>query len=176
MFAAERQRRSVSAGRWADHGVAVGAGAAGGQANALVRWGTQQQQQRWLPLWLGEQPVQAAIAVQEQHPLFSADKLRCSATSQRKGFTLNGEKTLVPLGGKAQLYLVAAHYHGKPRLFIVPADTAGLSVAAQPALGLPAAATGTLTLDNGKLGHNALLGGEHSDFRYRDFLDPGPLH
>lgn len=161
---------------WGDLSLAFATLAPVAVANALVRWGTQQQQQRWLPLWLGEQPVQAAIAVQEQHPLFSADKLRCSATSQRKGFTLNGEKTLVPLGGKAQLYLVAAHYHGKPRLFIVPADTAGLSFAAQPAMGLRAAATGTLTLDNVKLDHNALLGGEHSDFHYRDFLDLGQLH
>src|SRR5690606_37426736 len=62
------------------------------------------------------------------------------------------------------------------RLFIVPADTAGLSFAAQPAMGRRAAATGTLTLDNVKLDHNALLGGEHSDFHYRDFLDLGQLH
>lgn len=161
---------------WGDLSLAFATLAPVAVANALVRWGTQQQQQQWLPLWLGEQPVQAAIAVQEQQPLFSADKLRCTAVSQRKGFTLNGEKTLVPLGGNAQLYLVAAQYQGKPRLFIVPADTAGLSFAAQPAMGLRAAATGTLTLDNVKLDHNALLGGEHSDFHYRDFLDLGQLH
>src|SRR5690606_22762063 len=76
----------------------------------------------------------------------------------------------------AQLYLVAAQYQGKPRLFIVPASSKGLSFNTQPAMGLRAAATGTLTLNNVKLDHHALLGGEHSDFHYRDFLDLGQLH
>ena len=72
---------------------------------------------------------------------------------------------------------MAAHYHGKPRLFIVPADTAGLSFAAP---NRPWACVQRNRhpdpLDNVKLDHNALLGGEHSDFHYRDFLDLGQLH
>lgn len=161
---------------WGDFSLAFATLAPVAVANALVHWGTLQQQQRWLPLWLGEQPVRAAIAVQEAHPLFSADKLRCTAKANRKGYELHGVKTLVPLGGDVALYLVGAEFSGKPRLFIVPGNAEGLSFDAAPAMGVRAAATGTLTLDHVQVDADALLGGEDGDFDYQDFIDLGQLH
>ncbi len=161
---------------WGDFTLAYAALAPVGVANALVRWGTQQQQQRWLPLWLAEQPVTAAIALQEPHPLFAPDKLTCSAKSNKQGYVLNGVKTLVPFAGNADLYLVAALLNGKPQLFIVPGDSHGLNFTRSPAMGLRAAASGTLTLDKVQVNVDALLGGEDSDFDYRAFVDLGQLH
>ncbi len=161
---------------WGDFTLAYAALAPVGVANALVRWGTQQQQQRWLPLWLAEQPVTAAIALQEPHPLFTPDKLTCTAKSNKQGYVLNGVKTLVPFAGKADLYLVAALLNGKPQLFIVPGDSRGLNFTRSPAMGLRAAATGTLTLDKVQVNIDALLGGEDSDFDYHAVVDLGQLH
>lgn len=147
-------------------------------ANALVKWGTKDQQKRWLPLWAADKPVRAAIAVQEPHPLFDANKLDCTATAKKGGFELNGIKTLVPLGGKVDVYLVAALHKGKNQLFIVPGSAAGLSFKQAPSMGVRAAETGTLTLKNVQVGGDALLGGKGSDnrFNYQDFIDLGQLH
>lgn len=145
-------------------------------ANALVRWGSKKQQEKWLPLWLAEKPVRAAIAVQEPHPLFDTNKLETTAKSSRSGFELNGVKTLVPLGGKLDLYLVAATYKGKSQLFLVPGNAVGLSFKKSPAMGVRAAETGTLTLNKVLVGKDALLGSEEKKFNYQDFIDLGQLH
>lgn len=159
---------------WGDFSLAVAALAPVAVASALVRWGSKIQQQTWLPLWLSDQAVTAAIAVQEAQPLFSPEKLSCSARACRQGFRLSGEKTLVPFGGKAGLYLVAALYEGKPRIFIVAADSKGLHFTPRPAMGLRALNTGTLSLNNVIVGHDALLGGD--DFDYHAFTALGQLH
>ena len=148
-------------------------------ANALVRWGTEAQKNQWLPRWAEEKPVRATIAVQENHPLFDANKLGTKASKSGNGYVLNGIKTLVPFGGKVDLYLVAASLRGKPRLFIVPGNTPGLKFKAAPAMGVRAAETGTLTLDGVKVGADALLGGSDSKtnkFNYQEFIALGQLH
>ena len=161
---------------WGDFSLAAAALAPVAVANAIVRWGNKQQQQQWLPLWLADPPVQAAIAVQEGSTLFRSRDLSTTAKANRKGFVLSGEKVLVPLAGNASLYLVAALYEGKPRLFLVPADGKGVSFSAASAMGLKAAGTGTLTLDSVQLPADALLGDEKDDFDYRAFTDLGQLH
>lgn len=145
-------------------------------ANALVRWGSTAQQEKWLPLWTAEKPVRATIAVQEPHPLFDANKLETTAKATRSGFELNGVKTLVPLDGKNDLYLIAATYKGKPHLFIVPGKTAGITFKKAPAMGVRAAETGTLTLNKVQVKKEALLGGEKSKFNYQEFINLGQLH
>ncbi|WP_430462712.1 acyl-CoA dehydrogenase family protein [Thalassolituus sp. LLYu03] len=161
---------------WGDFSLALSAQAPVAVANAIVRWGTRAQQEKWLPLWLSETPVLAAIAVQESGALFRPRDLATTAKSSRQGFVLKGEKTLVPLAGNASLYLVAALYDGKPRLFLVPADAKGVSFTASQAMGLKAAATGTLQLDAVQLPADALLGDEKGDFDYQAFIDLGQLH
>jgi alkylation response protein AidB-like acyl-CoA dehydrogenase len=72
------------------------------------------------------------------------------------------------------MYLVAARYKRKNRLFLVPGDAPGLSWKAAPAMGLRAVATGTLTMEKAPLSSDALLGGK--DFDYQTFIDLGQLH
>lgn len=161
---------------WGDFTLAMATLAPVAVANAIVRWGTDTQQQQWLPLWLADDPIRACISVHESHPLFDADKLTCKAKRTRTGFELSGEKTLVPFGGNCQLYLVAAQYAGKPRLFFVNGDSKGLTFKKSAAMGLRAAETGTLQLDKVKVSVDAMLGGDKSAFNYQEFIDLGQLH
>lgn len=143
-------------------------------ANAISRWGNQSQQQSYLPSFVGETPPKAAIAIQEPQALFDPMKLATQAVKSGSGYKISGEKTLIPFAGEAELYLVAAEYKGKPRLFIIEAGTAGLSWANSPAMGLKAAQTGRLKLDKVLLTKEALLGDD--DFDYQAFIDLGKLH
>lgn len=161
---------------WGDFSLAMATLAPVSVANAIVRWGTEKQQQQWLPLWLADEPIRACIAVQENHPLFDAEQLSCKAKRTRSGFELSGEKTLVPFGGNCQLYLVAAQYNGKPQLFVVNGDSKGLSFKKSAAMGLRAVETGTLRLDKVTVDASALLGSDKNSFDYQEFIDLGQLH
>ena len=104
---------------YGDLSLAYAALAPASVASAIRRWGSAEQQQQWLPMWLQPSPYKAAIAVQEAHPLFEAHKLSCTARKPRRGFRLNGSKNLVSLGGDAELDLVAA----RPRVRSTLAQT-----------------------------------------------------
>ncbi len=72
---------------------------------------------------------------------------------------LNGVKSLVPRASDSELFIVAAELedHG-PTLFIVEPGGSGLSIEPDPAMGIRAAATGRLLLENVKLPEGARLG------------------
>lgn len=160
---------------WGDFTLAYATLAPVGVANAIVKWGTKAQKDKYLPDYLAETPIKSTIALQEPGALFNPmKKLSTTATKVKNGYRLSGVKTLVPFGGDASLYLVAARFKGKNRLFFVPAETAGISWDDAPAMGLRAAATGTLTMDNILIGANALLGDK--DFDYQAFIDLGQLN
>jgi len=161
-----------------DMGLALATLAPASVVNAISRWGSKAQQETYLPDFCGEQGVKATIAVQEPHALFSPEKLKTTAKKSGNGYVISGVKTMVPFGGDASLYLIAAEYKGEPRIFIVPADKQGLSWKDGPAMGLRAAELGTLKLDKVKVGNLALLG-DHSDdendFDYQEFINLGQL-
>lgn len=143
-------------------------------ANAISRWGDQGQQETYLASFVDDLPPKAAIALQENNILFDPHTLATKATASGTGYQLKGEKVLLPLGGECELYLVAAELNSQPRLFIVEANAKGLQWAAEPAMGLKAAQTGTLILEDVVVPPSALLGG--TDFDYQAFLDLGQLH
>lgn len=161
---------------WGDFSLAYALLAPVAVANAIARWGSDAQKQALLPAYLSGEPMRTAIAVQEPHPLFSSQSLRTEAKRNRKGFVLNGEKSLVPFAGNADYYLVAAQYQKGVRLFVVPNDSKGVSWQAEPAMGLRALATGRLQLDNVSLPANALVGEQETPFDYEAFLALGKLH
>ena len=159
---------------WGDFSLAYATLAPVAVANAIVKWGNQKQKEKYLPEYLAETPVKAAIAVQEPAPLFDPAKLSAKAKKTKAGYTISGVKSLVPFGGEASMYLVAARYKRRNRLFIVPGDAPGVQWQAAPAMGLRATATGTLTLDKVLLGPDALLGDD--SFNFEAFMDLGQLH
>jgi alkylation response protein AidB-like acyl-CoA dehydrogenase len=57
-------------------------------------------------------------------------------------------KSLVPRAAEAELFVVAAALDGTPALFLVESDSAGLTVEAEPAMGVRAAGMGRLLLSD----------------------------
>ncbi|MDY6920783.1 MAG: acyl-CoA dehydrogenase family protein [Pseudomonadota bacterium] len=150
---------------YGDMGLAVAILSTIGVANALTHWGTAAQQSKYLPAFLDENTLQAAIAVNEKRPLFNADQLSTTAQETADGYVLNGTKTLVPLIDKAELFLVAASLDGKPRVFIVESGSEGLTIASKPNMGIRAAAMGDLDLAEVKVSKEALLGDDTFDYQ-----------
>ncbi len=77
--------------------------------------------------------------------LFDALEPATTATRTDDGYVLDGTKSLVPRGADAELFVVGARLaEGANALFLVEAGVAGLSVEAEPAMGLRAASLTTL--------------------------------
>ncbi len=143
-----------------DMGLAVAALAPTAVSTALVLWGDEKQQSAYLPAFLNEHAPAAALAVLEPRPLFDALVLKTTARRDGSGFVLEGVKSLVPRAATAELFIVAAELEGHgPALFIVESSSTGLTVEAEPAMGLRAAATARVHLKNAKLPAAALIAG-----------------
>lgn len=96
-------------------------------AQALSRFGTQEQQARWLPsLCTGERKI--AFALTEPETGSAAVDIRCAAEETDVGFVLTGTKTWVTYGQVADLFLVFARDGEHPTAFIVERDMPGLSI------------------------------------------------
>jgi alkylation response protein AidB-like acyl-CoA dehydrogenase len=132
-------------------------------SNALVLWGDETQQAAYLPAFVGDDVPAAALAVLEPRPLFDPFRLQTVAHRSGGGFTLSGVKSLVPRAAQAELFVVAASLDGRPALFIVESGTKGVLIEAEPAMGLRAAATARLVLDDVALPAGALLAGGAAD-------------
>ena len=141
-----------------DMGLAVAALAPGSVATALSLWGTDQQQETYLPAFTGDDVPAAALALNEPTVLF--DVLSPSTTAVKEGdsYVLNGVKTLVPRGAEADLFIIGAELDGKPVLFLVESGIEGLKVEADPAMGVRAASLAKVMLKNVKVDADAVLG------------------
>ena len=163
---------------WGDFSLAFAILSSTSVVNTLSRWGNEQQQASWLGKFCEEDIYNAALAVQEAQPLFNSQLLSTKAKKNKKGYLLSGTKSLVPLAGKANLYLVAAEFKGQNQLFIVPGASKGVSFKASPAMGLRSAEVGSLKLDKVQLDKNALVGAGNpsiKQFNYNQFMDSGNL-
>ena len=141
-----------------DMGQAVACLAPAAVATALARWGTDEQQQTYLPAFTGDDVPAAALVLAEPRPLFDPLVLETTATRTADGFVLDGVKSGVVRGTEAELFVVAASLDGEPRLFLVESGTAGLALAADPAMGLRAAGLTRLRLEGVTVPASALLG------------------
>jgi alkylation response protein AidB-like acyl-CoA dehydrogenase len=153
-----------------DMGIAVACLAPAGVSTALSLWGDAEQQATYLPEFVGDNVPAAALALVEPGALFNPFELRTRARRAGGGFVLHGVKSLVPRAAHGELFIVAAelidsdpahpspNHPAQPGLFIVESGTAGLGVEPDPAMGIRAAATGRLILDEVKLPAGGLLG------------------
>jgi alkylation response protein AidB-like acyl-CoA dehydrogenase len=142
-----------------DMGFAVACLAPAGVSTALGLWGDGDQQATYLHEFVSENVPAAAVCVLEPHALFDPFKLRTTARRSNGGFVLDGVKALVPRAQDAEVFVVAAEIPNQgPALFVVESKTAGISIAAEPAMGIRAAATGRVSFERVKLGARALLG------------------
>ena len=155
-----------------DMGLTVAGLAPIGVANALSRWGSADQQARYLAPFAEDTPPCAALAVAERRPAFDPRELRTRARIDADGFVLSGEKTLVPVAEKAELFLVAAELVGRgPQLFLVEASAEGVSVRKENGMGVRAAGLGAVKFADVRLPGAALLGEEVGLVDYDELLD-----
>ncbi|MFB7875728.1 MULTISPECIES: acyl-CoA dehydrogenase family protein [unclassified Nocardia] len=154
-----------------DMGLALPILAPSGVAVALSQWGTDAQQKTYLPAFTGENVPQASVVIAEPRALFDPFALQTKATRSPSGYRLNGVKSLVPAAADAELFIVAAELDGRPALFVVESDSAGLSVEADPSMGLRAAGLGRLILDNVAVSTDAVLGDGDAVARAAEYTD-----
>jgi len=131
-----------------DLGLALALLAPSAVANALVLWGSAEQQARYLPAFAEADAPGAALAVLEPQPLFDPLALQTRAVRSGAGFRLTGVKALVPGAVAAELFLIAAEVPGEgPALFAIESDSRGVQIEAEPAMGLRPANLGRVVLD-----------------------------
>jgi alkylation response protein AidB-like acyl-CoA dehydrogenase len=141
-----------------DMGIAVAILAPAALATALSLWGDADQQSRYLQAFAGERPPVGALALLEDGPLFDPLRPRTHARSEGGDWVLSGEKTLVPRAEEGELFVVGARLpSGSPGLFLVDGASDGLGVRPQPAMGVRAAATARLALEEVRVPRSALL-------------------
>ena len=143
---------------YGDMGLALPILAPAGVAAALTHWGSAGQQATYLKEFAGENVPQACVAIAEPQPLFDPTALKTTAVRTPSGYRLDGVKSLVPAAADAELFVVAAQLNGKPALFIVESSSDGLTVKADPSMGIRAAALGRVELDNVSVPLSARLG------------------
>ncbi|MBY6681642.1 acyl-CoA dehydrogenase family protein [Rhodococcus sp. BP-316] len=156
---------------YGDMGLALPILAPSGVAVALTQWGTETQQKTYLPSFTGEKVPSAALVVNEPRALFDPFALQTKAVRSPSGYKLTGVKSLVPSAAACELFIVAAELDGRPALFIVESDSAGLSVEADPSMGLRAAGIGRLHLDGVAVPEANLLGDGDADAYVSDYTD-----
>lgn len=122
--------------------------------SAILLGGNDAQKGEWLPkLAAGE--VVATLAVDEG-PVHNPAKINATATKSGNGWTLSGTKAYVVEANSANLMIVAAQVDGATKLFLVPADVAGISMSKRVIADMRNYAE--VTFDNVSLDDGALLG------------------
>src|SRR5206468_6710586 len=130
--------------------------------NALLRWGTQEQKQRYLPKmateWVG------AYALSEAGSGSDAFGLQCRAEDKGDHYLLNGQKMWITNGKEANLFILiatvdpSAGYKGITA-FLVEKSFEGFTVGKkEDKLGIRASSTCELILDGCKVPKENLLG------------------
>ena len=143
---------------YGDMGLALPILAPGGVASALTHWGSADQQATYLAEFAGDNVPQACLAIAEPQPLFDPTACRTTAVRTPSGYRLDGVKSLVPAAADCELFVIAAQFNGRPNLFIVEADTPGVTVTPDRSMGLRGAALGKVVLEKVSVPLSARLG------------------
>jgi len=142
-----------------DMGLAVAALAPASVASALSLWGDGEQQSTYLPALVGDDIPAAALALHEPRALFDPSSPATVARRDGGDYVLGGVKALVPLAEKASLLIVGAQIEGRgPGLLLLETNSTGVLVKATPGMGVRAAGTGEVLLQEVRVPARALLG------------------
>jgi alkylation response protein AidB-like acyl-CoA dehydrogenase len=129
----------------------------------LLRFGTAEQRERYLPLLSREQGTRAAIAFTEAHAGSDVGAMRAMARRDGDAYVLSGEKVYTTNGGIADVTVVFAKVDGEITAFLVERDevTPGR---VERKLGLRASHTGSFVLDDARIPADRRLGEEGQGF------------
>jgi len=162
---------------WGDASVALSVAIHSGPVSGmLLRHGTEEQKQRWLPrLAAGE--ALGAFALSEPDAGSDAGALATAARANGAGWHLSGVKRWVTNGRRAGVAVVFARTGGGVSAFLVEPGARGYAVGgAERTLGLRASETVTVELDDVTVGREGLLGEEGQGLRYAmEALDVGRI-
>jgi alkylation response protein AidB-like acyl-CoA dehydrogenase len=131
----------------------------------LLRFGTDEQRERYLPRLASDDGCLAAIAFTEAEA--GSDVRALQATARRDGdaYVLRGEKVYVTNGGIAEVSVVFAKLDGEITAFLVERGDRGVAAGRKERkLGLRASYTGTLVLDDARIPDDRRLGAEGEGF------------
>jgi alkylation response protein AidB-like acyl-CoA dehydrogenase len=130
--------------------------------NALLRWGTDEQQRAWLPRLAAD--AVGAYALSEAGSGSDAFALTTRATREGDGYVIDGRKLWITNAAEASLFIVfatldpAAGYKGITA-FLVPRDTPGLTIGKkEDKLGIRASSTCELVFEGCRIPASAVLG------------------
>lgn len=98
-------------------------------AIAILKFGTAEQKQFWLPQMATGQAI-SAFALSEPNVGSDAAHVETSAVLDADLYVVNGEKKWITAGQIADLFLVFAQCEGKPTALLVPRQSENLSIKA----------------------------------------------
>ncbi|RDI53378.1 acyl-CoA dehydrogenase family protein [Nocardia mexicana] len=165
------------AARWAAVAVAVSVHSL--SCYPLLAFGTQEQQQRWLPEMLGGSMI-GAYSLSEPQAGSDAAALACKATATADGYRITGTKAWITHGGRADFYTLFARTGEGSRgisCFLVDKDTPGLSFGKpEEKMGLAAVPTTTAHYDDALVPTDRRIGAEGQGLQIAfSALDSGRL-
>lgn len=138
----------------------------------LVGFGTDDQKARWLP-GIASGDVVASFALTEPGAGSNPAGLKATATPDGDDWIINGRKQFITNATEAGLFVVFARTGPATSastgiaVFLVPADTAGITVGAKDAkMGQEGSRTADVTFDDVRVGPDALVGND-GDVGYR---------
>ena len=137
---------------------------------SLLKWGTDEHKDRYLP-GLCSGALLGAFALTEPGAGSDAASIKTMATRRKDGWALNGTKTWITTGGRADILIVFARTspeegHRNVAAFIVEKGAPGFRTnEIKGKLGLKSANTAELFFENCLIPDDALLGAEGEGFK-----------
>lgn len=128
-------------------------------SHTIVRWGSENQKRKWLPL-LASGEIIGALAVSEPTTGSDLSSVQTSATAVNDFYLLKGTKKWISFGQIAGLFVLLAQIKGKPTAFLVERDRPGLSI--EPIngmLGVRASMLAQIRLDDCEVPAENVIGG-----------------
>jgi len=131
----------------------------------LLRFGTDAQRERYLPLLASADGTLAAIAFTEPHAGSDLGAIRAEAERDGDEYALTGEKVYITNGGIADVTVLFAKTGGELTAFLVERDDPGVAAGrVERKLGLRASQTGSVLLDSARVPADRRLGDEGQGF------------
>jgi alkylation response protein AidB-like acyl-CoA dehydrogenase len=178
------------AARWAAVAVAVSVHSL--SSHPLLTFGTEEQKRRWLPGMLSGEQI-GAYSLSEPQAGSDAAALQCKAAKTEDGYLLDGSKSWITHGGRADFYTLFARTRqgsdsggqersdrgsgGSISCFLIPGDLAGLSFGKpEEKMGLHAVPTTSAFYDRAHIEADRLIGAEGQGLQIAfSALDSGRL-
>ncbi|MGH2830344.1 MAG: acyl-CoA dehydrogenase family protein, partial [Actinomycetota bacterium] len=125
----------------------------------IVKWGTDQQKQQWLPR-LASGEILGCFCLTEPDAGSDPSALRATAKQDGNEWVIDGTKMFITNGSVAKLALVAARTDpGEISMFLVPTDAPGFTATEiKGKMGLRASSTAEIHLDGVRVPADATLG------------------